>query len=194
MYTWCNWREGPHIVSGRLDRACGNSRWVSCFPISVVSTLPTSYSDHSILIVQWELTARSLRGRRNRRFRFEASWLQSEDCNRVVEEASSSPGSLDVECNLFRKIQECRVGLLCWNREHFLTSKQNIKRLEEHFAGLEARPIGSDEQREMDCIRQQLEDINIRERLKWQQRSKAYWLRDGDGNTKFFHSYASVRR
>ncbi|KAL0446124.1 UNVERIFIED_CONTAM: hypothetical protein Slati_1740300 [Sesamum latifolium] len=59
-YTWCNRRQGPHTVSARLDRACGNSRWVSYFPNSIVSTLPTPYSDHSILIVQWELTARSL--------------------------------------------------------------------------------------------------------------------------------------
>jgi len=32
------------------------------------------------------------------------------------------------------------------------------------------------------------------EKAFWQQRSKVYWLRDGDTNSRFFHAMASSKR
>ncbi|KAL8101055.1 hypothetical protein AgCh_033077 [Apium graveolens] len=42
--------------------------------------------------------------------------------------------------------------------------------------------------------RKNLEDLLIHEELYWKQRADAFWLTDGDTNSKFFHADASKRR
>ncbi|KAB2624930.1 hypothetical protein D8674_016590 [Pyrus ussuriensis x Pyrus communis] len=39
-----------------------------------------------------------------------------------------------------------------------------------------------------------VEDLAFKEEVKWRQRSKVEWAKDGDGNTKFFHKIANGRR
>lgn len=39
-----------------------------------------------------------------------------------------------------------------------------------------------------------LADLLVQEERFWRQRAKTHWLRDGDGNTRYFHAMASARR
>ncbi|KAL0430466.1 UNVERIFIED_CONTAM: hypothetical protein Sradi_0672600 [Sesamum radiatum] len=76
----------------------------------------------------------------------------------------------------------------------FSKSARDLKVLEDHFTELETGMLGIKEHQELERVHRQIEESHVREMIKWQQRSKIYWLKEGDGNTKFFHSYASVRR
>ncbi|XP_073041827.1 uncharacterized protein [Primulina eburnea] len=43
-------------------------------------------------------------------------------------------------------------------------------------------------------LKNKLSDLYIRQEGYWQQRAKAYWLRDGDSNTRYFHAAASMKK
>lgn len=41
---------------------------------------------------------------------------------------------------------------------------------------------------------EKLNTLIVAEETYWRQRAKVYWLKDGDINSKFFHSAASSRK
>lgn len=43
-------------------------------------------------------------------------------------------------------------------------------------------------------MRREINEIQVREEMMWNQRSRALWLKWGDRNTKFFHPTTSQRR
>ena len=47
---------------------------------------------------------------------------------------------------------------------------------------------------EIKGVRDEINEIQVREEMMWNQRSRALWLKWGDRNTKFFHASASQRR
>jgi exonuclease III len=87
------WRNNWHVASGyireRLDRVVANSAWRCLFPLYKVINGDPRHSDHRPLIT--ELNEQSCflenRGSGEKCFRFEASWLQEEGCEHIIEEA-----------------------------------------------------------------------------------------------------------
>ncbi|KAL0463088.1 UNVERIFIED_CONTAM: hypothetical protein Slati_0196400 [Sesamum latifolium] len=69
-----------------------------------------------------------------------------------------------------------------------------MKELEARCVTLEQGVLCRETRAELQQVRQQLEELHARETLKWQQRSKNHWLRDGDDNIRFFHAQALARR
>lgn len=61
---------------------------------------------------------------------------------------------------------------------------------------LEARQggISSDVRKERIDIKMQLEEIYLQEEIKWAQKAKKQWVKEGDSNTKFFHKIAIGHR
>ncbi|KAL0327910.1 UNVERIFIED_CONTAM: putative mitochondrial protein [Sesamum calycinum] len=88
-FTWLNRHSEPNTVYERLDRACANLGWSQLFPDTSIEHVPVNCSDHVDLVIclmdKPQYAERSIRP-----WRFEAAWLQSEQCEGVVEEGWGS--------------------------------------------------------------------------------------------------------
>lgn len=82
-YTWCNNQEGEDRIYSKLDRAVGNSEWISSFPQSWANFISTGSSDHSPCLIKvndvvWE---------GQKPFRFCGMWKTNPKYQAIVREA-----------------------------------------------------------------------------------------------------------
>lgn len=64
----------------RLDRAFFNLSWNTCFPNTILSSLPRTTSDHVPLILHIQT-----RVPKPRHFRFESAWTHAPACQQIVQ-------------------------------------------------------------------------------------------------------------
>ncbi|XP_073001449.1 uncharacterized protein [Typha latifolia] len=81
-YTWCNNQTGERRMWICLDRALGNTEWVSANPACKVQHLDKAASDHASLLLNVPLTEAKVR----RPFRFELYWMEYVECQKIVED------------------------------------------------------------------------------------------------------------
>lgn len=84
-FTWCNRRGSHHSISERLDRFVANLEWNALYPHANVTHGIAAHSDHLPIILQLQRDTFLSIGKRS--FRFEAMWVGSSNCERVVKEA-----------------------------------------------------------------------------------------------------------
>ena len=121
-------------------------------------------------------------------------WLSDGGCSLTVKDAwgQSSP---DASMSLVAgKLKNCGDKLLSWSRQSFGSIKRSIdmksKRL--NRAELEATK-GNRDAYLIRSLQTELNESLDKESQIWHQRSRALFLREGDRNTRYFHSKASQR-
>ncbi|KAL0313684.1 UNVERIFIED_CONTAM: hypothetical protein Scaly_2910800, partial [Sesamum calycinum] len=77
-------------VWGRLYRACANGSWSEKFPSASVSHVQTLCSDHKAIHIKLKSECLFSKGQ-SKPWRFEAAWLQSPQCEQVVERVWRHP-------------------------------------------------------------------------------------------------------
>ncbi|XP_071924940.1 uncharacterized protein [Coffea arabica] len=174
-WTWSNHWDNEGEVRQRLDRCLGSVEWFQEFERAKCQHIDTLASDHSILL----LDTNPGMGRKKKRFYFDKRWLHKEGIQKVVEQAWNK--------------EEHGIELLKWRNEVQSNSRSKINDLKQELDRV--RNSGLDKRNgELKEIKKQLAEAYKEEEIFWSQKARISWLREGDKNTKYFHSYVKGRR
>lgn len=188
-FTWMHGSSVETRKAARLDRGMCDSEWRRLFPSATIRHLAHGYSDHCPLLLQLRTVKDASLG--SRPFRFEAVWLLHRDFHGWLEREWEWEGCLNTA------LRKLAAKLDAWNRDTFgnifRRKKRNILRLE----GVQ-RALGKYVSERLLYLEEKLKEerslILLQEELLWKQKSRNDWLKEGDGNTKFFHTSTLVRR
>ena len=126
-------------------------------------------------------------------FRFEEMWLSDSSCGEVVDAAWRSCVVRDSDSEIIRKIDKCGKDLSWWNYNVFGNVRRELKKKRDLLIEEEAVVVRTGSNFQIKALKDEINVLMDREARMWNQRSHILWLKNGDGNTKFFHTRASHR-
>ncbi|XP_075473722.1 uncharacterized protein LOC142504799 [Primulina tabacum] len=126
---------------------------------------------------------------KRRGFRFENKWLREPGLSEVVRESWVNSSSIRVT----DKLQYTADNLQRWGRKVSREFREKIDRCKNEIDYLRSKIDQASVQRALE-LNSELIVLLAHEETFWKQRAKAYWLKDGDMNSKFFHKTATSRR
>lgn len=127
-FTWTNRRAGEENVKARLDRVLCTMEWRIAYPTAEAIALPAIGSDYNpILLSLFPKT-----GRKPREFKYEAYWLEDEDCRQLVKRSwEASKGK-----NMADKLHLVAVQLATWSKRRFPNARKRIEELKNELQTL----------------------------------------------------------
>ncbi|XP_039682996.1 uncharacterized protein [Medicago truncatula] len=186
QFTWFKSIGTSHAKEARIDRALCSAPWQNLFPHNSLQTLVAPMSDHTPLLLQhdpatWRTPHNS--------FRFNNSWLIEPDLSHYVKDNwSYYPTS-----NIVTKLNYCVEDMKLWSKANHPHFNQRKMQLKNQIETMRASNDATDNPRLLE-LQNSLTNLLLQEDVYWRQRSKIYWLKDGDTNSKFFHCTTSSRR
>jgi hypothetical protein len=191
LFTWCNERESS--THTRIDRCFMTKEWELKYPQYQLSLGSTRISDHCPLFIK-RMQVNKFRG-----FRFEAYWLKMEGFYEVVQGAWDKPvNSQDASKVLLTKIGRTAKALKKWDRKRAQERRLKIDVANEVIFQLdvaqESRSLSAEETSFRKLLKDRLLGWAAIDRIKWRQRSRMIWIKEGDANSKLFHLRANGRR
>ncbi|KAK6145175.1 hypothetical protein DH2020_021995 [Rehmannia glutinosa] len=182
---------GSLILLGTLFMSVISRTWDSKAISSLVEHIDIYSSDHAFLFIQLNQNRHHTfqLGNRRRPFHFEAMWVKSKECEKVIQDH----WNLDLT-DIGNKIQNYQLGLLDWSKSEFGNLEKRIKDIKSEISKLKKGVISREvKDRLLEC-NSQLESLLALHEIKWKQRAKQHWFREKDRNSKFFHAFATARK
>ncbi|KAK4284609.1 hypothetical protein QN277_001415 [Acacia crassicarpa] len=189
-FTWRG--PGSATSSGlfeRLDRALANTSFLSTFEQCSVRVLPrVKFSDHNPICLCFgkDVVSRSV----SRPFRFEAMWLHHQDYRAFLSEEWDIQGDLNLSLSRFQE------AIRVWNYDVFGMVETRKNRILARLNGIQkstAYPYSRYLCGLEINLQEDLQRILALEEVKWFQKSKDIWIKDGDRNTRYYHLKAKMR-
>jgi hypothetical protein len=192
------WRNNHHAAASftkeRLDRAVANSDWRCIFPLVRVVNGDPRHSDHRPIII--EVGNRDINDNNGQVHvlpKFEAKWLEEEECEHRVIEAWGR--ALEEGCNSMVEVQKkVLTDLWDWDRNVLRELEKRIIIAKRELEECRRQSISQELVNREHRLRYKLERLQDQHDIYWKKRAHNTWLTKGDRNTGFFHAFASKRK
>jgi hypothetical protein len=192
LFTWSNNRDVPAM--SRIDRFLFSPAWADHFSLVNQIRVPRLLSDHFPI----RLDCGRIDGGKSL-FRFDNMWLKVDgfvDRVRGWWDSYSFPGS--PSHTLASKLKALKMDLKKWNVNEFgnihFKHQKLLHSLHELESLGERRVLSKDEKNERIHLISDLETNMYLDEICWRQKSRVKWLKEGDKNTKYFHTVANSHR
>ncbi|XP_058746815.1 uncharacterized protein LOC131619766 [Vicia villosa] len=194
FFTWSNGRRGRQLTEKRLDRVICNLDMLDLCNTVVCHTLSKLKSDHFPLLFTWDIAKVNIQSQ----FKFLKMWTLHDDCEKIVKD------TWDFKfygCPMY--VLDCKLKLLKsklkeWNKHIFGDVKLKVeeadKALKEIQQQISIGGYNDSLQLQEAKAQNELERALIIEEEYWREKAHIKWHVEGDRNTKFFHTYAKIRR
>ncbi|PPR81378.1 hypothetical protein GOBAR_AA39339 [Gossypium barbadense] len=188
-FTWVNNRIGGDLVNERIDRFLSSVSLVEKFPFIATKMVRQSQSDHDeILLDLWGRRPKDHPNDHRLSFKFDVYWADDREAKKIIGSAWNRD---DIDYG--EKIERVRSVLGYWQRKKYGNMKSEIRRLEQNIDRIIDSKSRGDSVKNLKESRKRLDFLYAREESYWAQRSRSKWLREGNRNTRYFHSKAIGR-
>ncbi|XP_065855885.1 uncharacterized protein [Euphorbia lathyris] len=185
-FTWERGKGSDAWIREKLDSAFGSTEWCNRFAQYSVINLIASYSDHSPVLV---VLGGRVRKKHKRRFRFDRAWVKESEFGELV----SNVWVLNQGVDLSNRLRLYCIAMEEWGKNfkaRFVRKIENCKKVMAETRDC-SDPVSVAGYLK---ARQSLNLLLEQEETYWYQRAKAFWLKEGDLNSKFFHASVKARR
>ncbi|XP_071926682.1 uncharacterized protein [Coffea arabica] len=192
-FTWCNNRGGSAHIWKRLDRLLYNQHASSLDYNFTVQHLGRDPSDHAPLL----LTALSRLDNKPKSFRFLNIWTTKPEVLGVIRQAWEGTFlGLPLQ-RLAAKLREVKRQVQLWSRDSFGDIFEGVRKAGGEVLRLEG--LFDSDPSESNLLALQEARAGLRNSLMieegyWRQKARVKWIREGDKNSKYFHSIVTEHR
>ncbi|XP_015158404.1 uncharacterized protein [Solanum tuberosum] len=192
-FTWSNKKGIHHRIWKRLDRALINDAWLEKMPQTTITHLSSVGSDHCPLLM--EMVARE--EDQIRYFKFLNCWTDQPNFLDTVKACWERTVEGNNMWRFHQKLKRLSNTLSSWSRREFGDIFSKVKDYEDKVRVAKEHLI----QDHNENNRATLHELNA-EYIRFlkmedsilKQKTQLQWLKEGDANTKYFHSLIRGRR